>query len=136
MSALDLVIRGGSVVTATDVMRCDVGVKDGRVVMLGADLPAARDGGRCDRPARACPAASTATATSSSRPARLPQMCDTFTTGTSSAAAGGTTTVVCFAWQMKGQSLAKAARRLSGGGAQVARSTMRSISPSPIRPRR
>ena len=36
------------------------------------------------------------------------EMCDTFTTGTSSAAAGGTTTVVCFAWQMKGQSLARA----------------------------
>ena len=29
-------------------------------------------------------------------------MCDNFDSGTASAAAGGTTTVVCFAWQMKG----------------------------------
>ena len=94
--------------TATDVSRCDVGIKDGRVVMLGTHLPAAtttRDAsglllipggvdGHCHIEQ---PSGSAA------------EMCDTFTTGTSSAAAGGTTTVVCFAWQMKGRSLAKAA---------------------------
>jgi dihydropyrimidinase len=108
MPALDLVIRGGSVVTASEVMRCDVGVKDGRVVMLGTDLPAAvtvvdatgllvLPGGVDGHCHIEQPSASAAV------------NCDTFTSGTSSAAAGGTTTVVCFAWQMKGQSLAKAA---------------------------
>jgi dihydropyrimidinase len=107
MSDLDLVIRGGSVVTATDVTLCDVGVKDGRVVMLGTNLPAAATvvnasgllvlpGGVDGHCHIEQPSGSAA------------EMCDTFTTGTSSAAAGGTTTVVCFAWQMKGQSLAKA----------------------------
>ena len=91
MSAFDLVIRGGSVVTATDVMRCDVGIKDGRVVMLGTDLPVGTSDvdatgmlvlpggvdGHChiEQP--------------SGSPA---QMCDTFATGTSSAAAGASFT--------------------------------------------
>ena len=35
--ALDLVIRGGSVVTATDVTQCDVGVKDGPLMHHGGD---------------------------------------------------------------------------------------------------
>ena len=38
---LDLVIRGGTVVTAADVGKCDVGVKDGRIVALAEDLPRA-----------------------------------------------------------------------------------------------
>src|SRR5258708_21329430 len=35
----DLVSRGGTVVTAADVGKSDVGVKDGRIVALGEDLP-------------------------------------------------------------------------------------------------
>jgi dihydropyrimidinase len=38
---LDLVIRGGTVVTAADVGKCNVGVKDGRIVALAEDLPRA-----------------------------------------------------------------------------------------------
>ena len=38
MTGFDLVIAGGTVVTAADTVRCDVGVTDGRVVALGADL--------------------------------------------------------------------------------------------------
>ena len=37
----DLVIRGGTVVTAADVGKCDVGVKEGRIVALAEDLPRA-----------------------------------------------------------------------------------------------
>jgi dihydropyrimidinase len=38
----DLVVRGGTVVTAEGRARVDVGVRDGRVAALGVDLPGAR----------------------------------------------------------------------------------------------
>ena len=43
----DLVIRGGTVVTAADASRCDVGIRGGRIAALGEDLAGAvADGGR------------------------------------------------------------------------------------------
>jgi N-acyl-D-aspartate/D-glutamate deacylase len=38
----DLVVRGGTVVTAEGRARVDVGVRDGRVAALGVDLAGAR----------------------------------------------------------------------------------------------
>ena len=38
MSAFDLIIRGGTVVTASDRSRCDVGIRDGKVVALADRL--------------------------------------------------------------------------------------------------
>ena len=38
MSEVDLVIRKGKVATASDVMDCDVGVREGRIAALGAGL--------------------------------------------------------------------------------------------------
>ena len=100
----DLVIRGGTVVTAADVGKCDVGVKDGRIVALAEDLPRAASeidasgllvlpGGidshvHLDQP---------------SGPGIV--MADGFESGTRSAAAGGNTTVLAFALQPRGQSL-------------------------------
>ena len=40
MADFDLVIRGGTAATAVDVFRTDIGVRDGRIVALAADLPA------------------------------------------------------------------------------------------------
>jgi len=100
----DLVIRGGTVVTAADVGKCDVGVKDGRIVALAEDLPRAASeidasgllvlpGGidshvHFDQP---------------QGPGIV--MADGFESGTRSAAAGGNTTVLAFALQPRGQSL-------------------------------
>ena len=42
-SEFDLVIRAGTVATAADTMRCDVGVVDGKVVALGERLAGGRD---------------------------------------------------------------------------------------------
>ena len=38
MDKLDLVIRNGTVVTASDIVRCDIGVKDGRIAVLSQNL--------------------------------------------------------------------------------------------------
>ena len=38
MPQFDMVIRGGTVVTAADTVRCDVGIRDGRIVALGENL--------------------------------------------------------------------------------------------------
>src|ERR687897_1213938 len=40
---LDLAIRGGTVVTASDTFRCDVGVGGERIVVLGENLRAPRE---------------------------------------------------------------------------------------------
>lgn len=48
-------------------------------------------------------------------------MCDDFDTGTASAAAGGTTTVVCFAWQQKGEALTDVLADYKGRAAVGAR---------------
>ena len=34
MTQFDLIVKGGRVATAADVMRCDIGIKDGRVTAL------------------------------------------------------------------------------------------------------
>ena len=101
---LDLVIRGGTVATAADVGKCDIGVKDGRIVTLADNLPRA------------------ASEIDASGLLVLPGgidshvhfdqdmgpgivMADGFESGTRSAAAGGNTTVLSFALQPRGQSL-------------------------------
>ncbi|AOY92117.1 dihydropyrimidinase [Cupriavidus sp. USMAA2-4] len=101
---LDLVIRNADVVTASDRFQCDIGVRDGRIAVLGHDLPrGAREvdatgllalpggvDGHChlDQP----------------MPDGL-RMADDFFTGTRAAVCGGTTTVIPFAAQEKGGSL-------------------------------
>jgi dihydropyrimidinase len=104
MSEFDLVIRGGTIVTGSDQFAADVGVKGGQVVALGrlqgpADRVVDADGmlvmpGGVDNHVHV------------DQPAPGVEMCDDFDSGTASAAAGGTTTIICFSWQEKGQSLA------------------------------
>jgi len=103
-TAFDLVVRGGTVVTDNATERCDVGVRGGRIAELGSRLgPAARSvdaagllvmpGGidaHCHIDQRSSSGLTTA---------------DDFFTGGVSAACGGTTTIVPFAAQHRGQSL-------------------------------
>jgi dihydropyrimidinase len=109
MSRFDLVIRGGLVATAADASRCDVGIRGGRVVALAERLDGgarviAADGmlvlpggidAHChlDQP-RAQGLASAGAV-----------MADDFASGTLSAAFGGTTTIIPFAVQHRGQSV-------------------------------
>ena len=68
MADYDLVIRGGSVVTAVDRMTADVGVRGDRIVALGDDLGKGRDEIDASGASWFCPVVSTAIAISSSYP--------------------------------------------------------------------
>lgn len=107
MSAFDLVIRGGTAATAVDVYRTDIGVRGGRIAALAADLPA----GRREIDARGLlvlPGGIDAHCHLDQPTGDESVMADDFVSGTRSAACGGTTTVMPFAAQMKGQSLREA----------------------------
>ena len=103
----DMVVRGGMVVTAADVTRCDIGIRDGRIVMLGEGLAAGREevdatglndlpGGIDSHVHLAQPSGDGIV------------MADDFESGTRSALFGGNTTVLPFCLQQKGQTLREA----------------------------
>ena len=102
--AFDLVVRRAHVVTAADEMDCDIGVRGGRIVALGQDLAA---GSReIDAAGRVVTPGGVDAHCHLDQPMAPPaRMADDFATGTRSAACGGTTTVIPFAAQVKGQSL-------------------------------
>jgi dihydropyrimidinase len=104
MSEYDLVIRNGTVATAADTTQCDVGIRDGVVATLGKGLGAG---------AREIDAAGMLVL-----PGGIDSHChieqrssagvvcaDDFYSATVAAAFGGTTTVIPFAAQHRGQSL-------------------------------
>ena len=100
----DLIIRGGTVVTAADVGKCDIGVKDGRIAALAADLP--RAASEIDASGLlALPGGIDSHVHFDQPMGPGIVMADGFETGTRSAAAGGNTTVLSFALQPRGQSL-------------------------------
>jgi dihydropyrimidinase len=101
---LDLVIRNARVATASDVFACDIGVRSGRIALLGESLPAgARE---IDAAGRTVTPGGVDAHCHLDQPMDGPaKMADDFLTGTRSAACGGTTTVIPFAAQMKGGSL-------------------------------
>jgi len=113
MPELDMVVRGGTVVTAADATRCDVGVRNGRVVALAEDLPRARRevdaGGRLVMPG----------GIDSHCHFDQPlfggaRTADDFLSATRSALAGGNTTVMPFAYQERGGTLRAAVEDCTG----------------------
>ena len=103
----DLVVRNAKVATASDIFFSDIGIRDGLIVQLGSGLgPALREidaGGRVVTPGGVDAHCHL------DQPMAPPlRMADDFDTGTRSAACGGTTTVIPFAAQEKGQSLRQA----------------------------
>lgn len=106
---LDLVVRNARVATASDTFDADIGIVDGRIVQLGMGLPAGV------REIDAAGAFVTPGGVDAhchlDQPMEAPvRMADDFDTGTRAAACGGTTTVIPFAAQQKGQSLRAAVR--------------------------
>src|SRR5579884_3291692 len=109
MSEFDLVIRNGTVATAADTTQCDVGIKDGVVAALGRGLAAgARD---IDARGRLVLPGAIDSHCHIEQQSSAGVMCaDDFYSATVSAAFGGTTTVIPFAAQHRGQSLRQVVR--------------------------
>ena len=114
----DLVIKGGRVATAETVFTADIAVSDGRIAAIGSGLTGAESidaDGLIVTPGGVDPHC------------HIEQMsgmglmnADTFETATRSAAMGGTTSVISFAAQAKGQRLAEAAADYAARGARGA----------------
>ncbi|GAA5927769.1 hypothetical protein JCM10213_000888 [Rhodosporidiobolus nylandii] len=108
---LDLIIRNGVVVTAADETRCDIGVRNGKVVLLMADIPVPEgcevidvEGGYVT-PGLVDSHVHIAQSAAKSLGAKS---ADDWTSASRSAVGGGTTTVIAFAVQQKGGSMQQA----------------------------
>ena len=104
MADYDLVIRGAEVATASDVFDADIAVSDGKIAALGTSLPSGKEEidasgllvtpGGVDSHCHVEQVSATGIWTA-----------DDWFTATRSAACGGTTTIMPFACQHRGQSL-------------------------------
>ena len=109
MATYDTVIRGGRVATGADVFMSDIGIRAGRIVALGESLDDAAQ--TIDAEGRLVLPGGIDGHCHFDQP--LPdnwQFADDFASGTLSAACGGTTTIIPFACQVKGQSLPAAVK--------------------------
>lgn len=104
MAEFDLVIRNARCATAADVFNADIGIIDGRIAALGTDIAAGRE--EIDAAGRwVLPGGIDGHCHLDQPMGDNSQMADDFLSGTRSAACGGTTTILPFACQFKGQSL-------------------------------
>ena len=100
----DLVIRNARVATASDTFDADIGIVGGTIAQLGRGLAAGLR--ETDAAGRVVTPGGVDAHCHLDQPMAPPvRMADDFDTGTRSAACGGTTTVIPFAAQEKGQSL-------------------------------
>jgi len=104
MPDFDLVIRNGTIATAADVFRADLGIVGGRIAAIAARLPSgARE---IDASGRLVLPGGVDAHCHIDQPSATGAVCaDDFRSGSISAACGGTTTIIPFAAQLKGQSL-------------------------------
>src|ERR1700675_4009584 len=102
---LDTIITNGSVVTATDTYLADVAIANGKVAVIGKDLPRQNATKIIDASAKYVFPGGIDVHTHLDMPFGGTTSADDFETGTRAAAFGGTTTLIDFAIQYKGQSL-------------------------------
>ena len=104
MNPFDLVIRGGTVATAADTYPSDVGIRDGRIVALAQNLDTGAD--EIDATGKLVLPGGIDSHCHIEQMSAAGVLCaDDFYTGSVSAAFGGTTTIIPFAAQHRGQSL-------------------------------
>lgn len=102
--SLDLLITNAEIITASDRFSCDIGISDGRIAALGHNLGEAEQ--IVDASGLLALPGGIDTHCHLDQPMDFGiRMADDFASGSRSAACGGTTTIVPFAAQVKGQSL-------------------------------
>jgi len=104
----DTIIRNGSVVTATDTYTADVAIVNGKITAIGADLPTQNAGQILEASGKLVLPGGIDVHTHLDMPFGGTTSADDFETGTHAAAFGGTTTLIDFAIQYKGQPLRQA----------------------------
>jgi len=104
----DTVIKNGIVVTATDTYAGDIGINDGKIAAIAQALPVENAGKVIDAAGRMVMPGGIDVHTHLDMPFGGTTSSDDFQTGTIAAAFGGTTTLIDFAIQYKGQTLRQA----------------------------
>src|SRR5436190_11870716 len=103
--AFDTIIANGTVATATDTYQADLAIEDGKIVAIGRSLPRENARRVFDVPGKYIFPGGIDVHTHLDMPFGGTTSADDFETGTRAAAFGGTTTLIDFAIQYKGQSL-------------------------------
>jgi dihydropyrimidinase len=106
--SFDTVIQNGFVVTATDTYKADVAIIGGKISAIGADLPIQNATKIVDATGKLVLPGGIDVHTHLDMPFGGTTSADDFETGTRAAAFGGTTTLIDFAIQYKGQPLRQA----------------------------
>src|SRR6266849_4993055 len=101
----DTIIANGRVVTATDTYQSDVAISQGRITAIGQSLPRENAGKIIDAAGKYVFPGGIDVHTHLDMPFGGTTSADDFETGTRAAAFGGTTTLIDFAIQYKGQTL-------------------------------
>src|SRR4051812_42597755 len=103
--AFDALIKNGTVVTATDTYTADVGIVDGKIHSIATSLPQDNATRVIDAKSKYVMPGGIDVHTHLDMPFGGTTSADDFETGTRAAAFGGTTTLIDFAIQYKGQTL-------------------------------
>src|SRR5215470_17763129 len=103
--SFDTLIVNGTVVTATDTYTADVAISDGKIVAIGQGLPHENSTRVLDAKNKYVMPGGIDVHTHLDMPFGGTTSADDFETGTRAAAFGGTTTLIDFAIQYKGQPL-------------------------------
>src|SRR5437588_2346885 len=106
--AFDTIIANSTVVTATDTCTADVAIRDGKVTAIGQQLPQENTARVIDAAGRLVMPGGIDVHTHIDMPFGGTTSSDDFETGTRAAAFGGTTTLIDFAIQRKGETLREA----------------------------
>ena len=104
---MDLIIKNGTIITATDTYKADIGVKNGKIVLIGQDLQF--EGAEVvDATGKYVLPGALDAHTHLEMPFGGTTSADSYEAGTRAAACGGVTTVFDFVIQRKGQGLIEA----------------------------